>query len=400
MNYSETTSAHYINKLWNLQKDLLNQEAALREKTKRDTLRILGNANMYYESDHPTHNVFQTRVRPAIQRGKTLILATDPEKHVQLVKERQALQEQRTRPRTPVKLIPIQGKSLSKPETSNKENRPKSPPQVVPHPSPTRLSENYSQKTSISSILSDEWNKSLPIISRTLPSWNSRLYRGDTIIEPKVDSYKSTQYMKSLLHLEPITKSLGTSPSLMRSENNHKLAMGKQRKPQPGFGIYNPATRHREPTFLLEASSIRQNRDSLTIDSIAEAQRCCNNDEDCIVCGQYASKLPVIPFISKSLPARCEQSSTSPVSSITSSDSRKTIVIQLPTITYLPATPPRSKSADNIHIQKARKVSYEKALKQRQLRQKELTNLFADIKELNNYNEEIKSNKNKRPFKH
>lgn len=56
-----------------------------------------------------SYREFRSRIRPAIFKGKShCTIAVDPETHLQMVKEKQAMHEHRARPKTPVSLEPVQ----------------------------------------------------------------------------------------------------------------------------------------------------------------------------------------------------------------------------------------------------------------------------------------------------
>mgnify|MGYP001792569098 CR=1 FL=1 len=66
-----------------------------------------------YTCSRSNHNEFKSRVKPAVNKGKYRCLALDPESHVQLEKEKKAMQEHRSRPKSPVLLAPINVTSLT-----------------------------------------------------------------------------------------------------------------------------------------------------------------------------------------------------------------------------------------------------------------------------------------------
>lgn len=63
------------------------------------------------------HNEFRSRIRPAIFKGKMPSIAHDPESHIQMEREKQALSEHRNRPKTPVNLQPVQVMSFRRPKS-------------------------------------------------------------------------------------------------------------------------------------------------------------------------------------------------------------------------------------------------------------------------------------------
>ena len=63
------------------------------------------------------HNEFRSRIRPAIFKGKTPSIAYNPESHIQMEREKQAITEHRNRPKTPVNLQPVQVVSFRRPKS-------------------------------------------------------------------------------------------------------------------------------------------------------------------------------------------------------------------------------------------------------------------------------------------
>ena len=78
------------------------------------------NPDMILGSKSAYHNKYKCRPKPGLGKGISPSFAVDPEQHMRLVKEKQALYEQRTRPKTPIMLEPVNVLSLSRTTKSHK----------------------------------------------------------------------------------------------------------------------------------------------------------------------------------------------------------------------------------------------------------------------------------------
>ena len=170
--YRQKRNTDYISKLWRQQRDLINRELLLTQKAQQDSLltknSIFPNIKPLDMTSHSTsekRQMFQSRVRPAFNRGKTVVLAVDPERHIQLEKERMAQQEQRNRPKSPIQLIPIDVKPLGAPtpkpttvaisSTHRHANKSQSNAEILSNSLPINLTSSL-----------ELWNKPAPLLSK------------------------------------------------------------------------------------------------------------------------------------------------------------------------------------------------------------------------------------------
>jgi len=357
----------YISRLWRAQRDLITQDTALTKKAKEDLYLPL----LYKYKNMPSGDsvnistAFQSRVRPAFSRGKSVIIATDPEKHILLEKERIALQEQRHRPKTPIQLRPIDVKPLGHPE------EPKPPPKC-----------KETARGTNNSALADLWKKATTIASRSLPTLNTKKLP-DMSLHSQLQ--RSSQYIQNVIQASVKQEALPHLWEATResapTDTERKTTTRQQRKPYQAYGNYpiRAKTNSRDITFVLEATRCSGTYTDNALDAVRKAQTerlCCDGDEGCAECGKDNGRFTTLPRITDSQTSRPSPESIQ-------SSGRRTLVIQLPDINCTPATPAGKRRTRRTEI------NLNKTVKQQELRQRELTNLIADIRELNQLNEQL-----------
>ena len=418
--YRQKRNTDYISKLWRQQRDLINRELLLTQKAQQDSLLTKNSIfphikplDVMSHSTSEKRQMFQSRVRPAFNRGKTVVLAVDPERHIQLEKERMAQQEQRNRPKSPIQLIPIDVKPLGAPtpkpttvaisSTHRHANKSQSNAEILSKSLPNNLTSSL-----------ELWKKPAPLLSKKLSGGNQAGFTaGDTastVLESLAITMKTCQNIHTMNNLAKYTIEESQNPQKPESHGVLDAMIArktlKPRKPMTGFGSYGtklPPAAASNLDLYLKASSVNQTLEEDPLEAVWKAQSsqnsCCDNDdEDCSICGKYSSKLPIIPFISTrpytNMPTNSRQTMRSTDTTLPPEDcARKTLVIELPNINYTPATPPKLIIPQPAsHKFRAHKViSLQKILKQKELRQRELTNLFSDITELSHVNHVLSS---------
>lgn len=384
---SSNSSSDYISRLWKQQRALLIREDNLLEQARHHSYMHpkLKEASALVTMDNEaskTTNVFHSRVRPAINRGKTVILATDPEKHLQMMRERLEQQERKHhRLQNPEILNPvIEVKSLTR-------NRGSSLPLVQ------EVRQRHVPKTrglTEAERLEEIWRSQIPIDSRTISiPWVADMYHSNTMLH-LTPFNRMLNYTRNMLKLEPIqTDELKTMKDAKKEE---RIYLKSRHTKIPAIHDTKQSHNREYPTFLLEACSIQESEDTSVTTSPAGKSYTSTS-----VCNRYnkTSRTQTVepPTIQVTKPQ------TSPASSENASaESKKSLVVQMPAIDFTPATPnittpTKHKSGQrtaNLPATTSRRIiNPHKVQKQKELRERELKNLFSDIRELNSVNEQI-----------
>ena len=377
----KSKQSDYISNLWKQQRELLNRELLLTQRTEnsysarhlKSSAKIIGPG---YE--------FKSRVKPAFERGRTLLLAVDPEKHIQLEQERLAVLQRRTRPKSPIKLEPLDVKPLQAANDTKNQTLP------LKLSTAGESSNNQTVMRSSPNITFTRQPSLLPIHHKSKKSEVSIL---QTL-------KKTRKYLDSDTKLGANTRTANTvGESVTKADNLVSSNLIKLRKPLPRKSIL---TDHHLALDMTHQSALEI--DSFTVNSVSTdplfgntvhlcSESCCDSmDEDCTICSKYGSKLPIIPVLTLAGPAcyrkKNDEAPSASERAPENPKNRKTLVVQLPDINCKPATP-----ASYIKPEKVKThtlpLSEQKTLKQKQLRHKELENLFSDITELNQVNEKL-----------
>lgn len=306
---------------------------------------------------------FQNHVMPSFYRGKSTVIAADPETHVQLQTNKQQRQMgygKQSRDKT--NLNPLDVRSLCHRNDELEVIRKNQPVycREQEHLPPV--------KSRPVALVSQKHSGNAPGTSVTLPT---------------------------VLQLQGILQITSSSPATTCSSGVSSMTGSSgqvSRRHHIETFLTNHTTQHRtsnhlQSSFTLQATSCFNptlHRYSSIYTSIDSSLNGSQPKPD----SQMSAALPTTWYDYHPHP-QLQPSPASTDSGLSSPQQTKTIVVKLPSIHCTPATPLTSQHVDSMIAHNNSQKQLQKSLKQGELRQKELCNLFTDIKELNSWNKEL-----------